>query len=136
LRSVTGGQGDPPPQISFRIRLHRSVGVCGTEHRQFLFGQGGARTGGADCSRCRDVGGAAAVAGQGEFGVALDGALRDRGFALVPFPNADAVPLRYRLWSNSAETGVSIQVGHLVAARVYPNGGAAGSGAWSIREDG
>ena len=74
--------------------------------------------------------------GQGAFGAALDGALRERGFALAPFPNADAVTLRYRLWSNPVETGVSIQVGHLVAARVYPNGGAAESGAWSIREDG
>lgn len=75
-------------------------------------------------------------AGQGVFGAALDGALRDRGFALAPFPNADAVKLRYRLWSNSAETGVSIQVGNLVAARVYPNGGKTENGAWSIREDG
>ena len=74
--------------------------------------------------------------GQGAFGAALDGALRERGFALAPFSNPDAVQLRYRLWSNQVETGVSIQVGTLVAARVYPNAAAAGSGAWSIREDG
>ena len=54
---------------------------------------------------------------------------------VAPFPNADAVALRYRLWSNKVETGVSIQVGNLVAARAYANG-TTETGAWSIGEDG
>ena len=78
-----------------------------------------------------------AVDGAG-FRTALEGALRQRGFAVAGEPNGDAVPIRFVVRGVAESVSVTVSWPGVIAARSYGRAGygAETSGGWSVGEAG
>ena len=78
-----------------------------------------------------------AVDGAG-FRNALEGALRQRGFAVAGEPNGDAVPIRFVVRGVAESVSVTVFWPGVIATRSYgrPGFGGETSGGWSIGEAG